>query len=245
MGSRGGRVGFNPCPRVGGNSAASECACPPLCFNPCPRVGGNRPPLEARKVGEVSIHAPAWGATRRPHSRESRERGFNPCPRVGGNAIKVFGDPRFPVSIHAPAWGATSVGLISPRHNKFQSMPPRGGQPKQPRPKQPRPSFNPCPRVGGNRVRRSPSRLPQCFNPCPRVGGNLHVLAIGPGARVSIHAPAWGATLFDECMFALALFQSMPPRGGQRGGKVRTWAEIGFNPCPRVGGNQSFLVRAP
>ena len=59
-----------------------------------------------------------------------------------------------PVSIHAPAWGATaSIGLIGYML-----------------------SFNPRPRMGGDKRR------------CPAMGQGL----------VSIHAPAWGAT----CCFA-------------------------------------------
>ena len=56
------------------------------------------------------------------------------------------------------------------------------------------------------------------FNPCPRVGGNPGAVEAGPEAR---------------------LFQSMPPRGGQRGrGRTRI-PLLGFNPCPRVGGNDA------
>ena len=184
-------------------------------FNPCPRVGGNPALGGLAERLQVSIHAPAWGATR----------GYT-APRT-----------HQPVSIHAPAWGATAPAGAPGPTTKFQSMPPRGGQPRTPR-RLAGGSFNPCPRVGGNgggwegrtslsRFQSMPprggqrrdgpqSRAGACFNPCPRVGGNrrprarpLHRGGFNPCPRVggnagglglalsdsvSIHAPAWGAT---------------------------------------------------
>ena len=68
---------------------------------------GERPDLIVYDylTGEVSIHAPAWGAT-----------GFD---RMGGNSGYV--------SIHAPAWGATvrSIFFFIP-HILFQSTLPHG-----------------------------------------------------------------------------------------------------------------------
>ena len=54
----------------------------------------------------VSIHAPAWGATRRVHAHGGRR----------------------PVSIHAPAWGATSSLRLVPGISMFQSTRPRGAR---------------------------------------------------------------------------------------------------------------------
>ncbi len=80
-------------------------------------------------VAEVSIHAPAWGATAhcmlqyngyacfdpRPRVGGDRKilaaprrcRRFDPRPRVGGDKGKWARDRETIVSIHAPAWGAT------------------------------------------------------------------------------------------------------------------------------------------
>ena len=62
-----------------------------ICFNPRTRVGcdGQQPRPSDRQTA-VSIHAPAWGATR-------------PAGDSPG---------RIHVSIHAPAWGATAVVLV-------------------------------------------------------------------------------------------------------------------------------------
>ena len=129
-------------------------------------------------VVKVSIHAPAWGATliNDPHTLFAVH-GFNPRTRMGcdvGNQLCPWTDA---VSIHAPAWGAT---------------------------------------------RRNPSSLHsgKCFNPRTRMGcdaSGFRLLARGSmfqsthphgvrpifcsphlnGLGVSIHAPAWGATLVE------------------------------------------------
>ncbi len=83
--------------------------------------------------------------------------------------------------------------------------------------------FNPRPRVGGDtrNIRAIPTSL--CFNPRPRVGGDEVSEAKVLDAKVSIHAPAWGAT------------------GGYRGGGGHP---ICFNPRPRVGGDSRARERA-
>ena len=81
--------------------------------------------------------------------------------------------------------------------------------------------FNPRPRMGGD-VPHNNSRIPgKCFNPRPRMGGDMKAKgtvfdfkgfnprprmggdgktgsAPDVGGRVSIHAPAWGATGIDR-----------------------------------------------
>ena len=85
----------------------------------------------------------------------------------------------FVVSIHAPTWGATLFMDARPVSQTFQSTPPRGGR---------RPVF--C-RQGWQAFWR--------FNPRPHVGGDLCacyqcVLVV----IVSIHAPTWGATDYND-----------------------------------------------
>jgi len=60
-------------------------------------------------VREVSIHAPAWGATRLP--REGCAPAGFQSTRPRGARLGHVDDFAFQVavSIHAPAWGATSV----------------------------------------------------------------------------------------------------------------------------------------
>ena len=100
------------------------------------------------------------------------------------------------VSIHAPAWGATRSAKRSSASTMFQSTLPRGER----------------------RDRQSALRRQQCFNPRSRVGSDFGQILVRPcgqvfqstlprGERrfemplrlcrfgVSIHAPAWGATV--------------------------------------------------
>ena len=87
---------------------------------------------------QISIHAPAWGATVdaprlhtrklhfNPRARVGRDHGstplctdlshFNPRARVGRDNVFTAGDALFTISIHAPAWGATQ-GSGCPRQD--------------------------------------------------------------------------------------------------------------------------------
>ena len=201
-------------------------------------------PVCCRLCDEVSIHAPAWGATfakqaAAPHEgfQSTHPRGvrqerpfsfrrkicFNPRTRVGCDfhtpeyaaSLRLFqsthprGVRRFSpafcpagcaVSIHAPAWGATGSPTGSPTGAN---------------------GFNPRTRVGCDAFFvRQIARL-CCFNPRTRVGCDADTaealvverwfqsthprgVRLQPGLlragvkSVSIHAPAWGATMEKE-----------------------------------------------
>ena len=147
-----------------------------LCFNPRTRVGcDNHAEQTFLVVARVSIHAPAWGATRRACLQSMQ----------GGS-----------VSIHAPAWGATL--WKRPRNgamNPFQSTHPRGVR-LLPWRKPRRPKMFQSTHPRGVRRESVPYALPahvfqsthpRGVRPQPVGGGGI-------GAVVSIHAPAWGAT---------------------------------------------------
>ena len=76
---------FRSTPRVGGDRGRAAHARRLAGFDPRPRVGGDVGRLCRRRRRQVSIHAPAWGAT------------FSPPGPMGCDDV----------SIHAPAWGAT------------------------------------------------------------------------------------------------------------------------------------------
>ena len=76
------------------------------------------------------------------------------------------------VSIHAPAWGATGPSPTDDQLMQFQSTLPRGER-------QGRPWLL---SAGG------------CFNPRSRVGSDFTYCFDYLFYKVSIHAPAWGAT---------------------------------------------------
>ena len=148
----------------------------------------------------VSIHAPAWGAT--------PNRGKLGC--------------RLQVSIHAPAWGATlRPSLLQKEPVLFQSTHPRGVRPSTAR----RISyldcrFNPRTRVGCDPV--FPGRFYNLtgFNPRTRVGCDAQIMQHDFWQRVSIHAPAWGATKHFQIRYARSrrAFQSTHPRGVRQTG---------------------------
>ena len=164
----------------------------------------------------------------------------------------------------------------------FQSTPPRGGRPMGDKDGSGRPCFNPRPRVGGDAVTPAAAFALSGFNPRPRVGGDRirrscplampmfqstpprggrrHPLFLIPQKdRVSIHAPAWGATIFpraNEQLLCVSIhapawgatkiripgagptvFQSTPPRGGRPPALVNVRPAWSFNPRPRVGGD--------
>ena len=114
------------------------------------------------------------GSERRSTTKSRR---FQSTPPRGGrlpDGLLVLGVER--VSIHAPARGATSASTTH-RHSGA--------------------CFNPRPRAGGDSPPSSTRTWPGArFNPRPRAGGDGTVRAARcPRRRVSIHAPARGATV--------------------------------------------------
>ncbi len=55
-------------------------------------------------------------------------------------------------------------------------------------------SFDPRPRMGGDPHVRAKAATRFCFDPRPRMGGDINTGRTLRLYRVSIHAPAWGAT---------------------------------------------------
>ena len=147
---------FNPRTRVGCDPF--ELAAQPrwwICFNPRTRVGCDvRCNMAVCFASNVSIHAPAWGATRTSISCSAEGVSFNPRTRVGCDSIR------------------------SPSRSRSRS-------------------FNPRTRVGCDaRTSR------RCLRPCsgfqsthPRGVRPDHHTGHRSRGRVSIHAPAWGATV--------------------------------------------------
>ena len=204
------------------------------------RPRGARPMLFplAPCARHVSIHAPAWGATRFSRVGEgssefqsTRPRGarrwlcrwmampyrFNPRARVGRDEEAVEASLGGIVSIHAPAWGATWLNQECQTHGSC---------------------FNPRARVG--RDLGSPSFLSQSvrfqstrprgarpgFELVDQLLGDVSIHAPAWGATghndvmsylisVSIHAPAWGATIREITVNDGQRFQSTRPRGAR------------------------------
>ena len=165
----------------------------------------------------VSIHSPVWGATCPLRLWNMARTCFNPRTRVGcdhGPHVAHGGRPA--VSIHAPAWGATHA-----------ARPAESGPA----------SFNPRTRVGCDRpnadwegreygfqsthprgVRRWTATLRavggRFQSTHPRGVRRSHRPFVDSAPQVSIHAPAWGATFqLPYIRIQGGEFQSTHPRG--------------------------------
>ena len=89
---------------------------------------GERPDLIVYDylTGEVSIHAPAWGAT--GFDRMGGNSGYVSihAPAWGATVLLCTAVTSKAVSIHAPAWGATAVWARMSFTIEFQSTLPHG-----------------------------------------------------------------------------------------------------------------------
>ena len=189
-------------------------------------------------------HAPVRGAIGASFSRRSRAGSFNPRTRVGcDTAPNGRNSMTVRVSIHAPAWGATGgpAGPFHPRHG-FNPRTRVGCDDLHLASQEQQACFNPRTRVGCDMPSRPPAGLSPRFNPRTRVGCDTSTASSRHHSReVSIHAPAWGATLtiMPFCLMYI-LFQSTHPRGvrlASYGFRYHPWC---FNPRTRVGCDQAF-----
>ena len=143
---------------------------------------------------------------------------FNPRTRVGCDGQLVLSiSQRLFVSIHAPAWGATPRPLTGFLRHK---------------------SFNPRTRVGCDRRLPRPNSLLYWFQSTHPRGVRLAVLHLPAQlVRVSIHAPAWGATAAAHARrHALCGFNPRTRVGcDPRPVCQRSRPRPGFNPRTRVG----------
>ena len=131
-----------------------------------------------------------------PRRKQQHRMQHNVSLPAWSDAPELVKDGVLHVSIHVPAWGATTEFLAMRLPTMFQSTLPRGERPDVPNaPLMARVSFNPRSRVGSDGAKQyNPSRRGS-FNPRSRVGSDIREQAEEIGRlRVSIHAPAWGAT---------------------------------------------------
>ena len=118
-------------------------------FNPRTPVGCDiRGPVGTQR-GDISIHAPQWGATWFCKCFSSSSINFNPRTPVGCDKLVVGSSVEPTISIHAPQWGATAVRR---RHQSRQFI-----------------SIH-APQWGATRKRRRWTRRRKYFNPRTPVG---------------------------------------------------------------------------
>ena len=152
------------------------------------------------KVGEainVSIHAPARGATVGRYHFNSFKKVSIHAPARGATEVKIIRWGQGEVSIHAPARGATVVNKEAlARALEFQSTHPRGVRPRKPCKRSWLSwSFNPRTREGCDFTHICCWYKHTCFNPRTREGCDK-------AAEVDFVNPK--------------LFQSTHPRGVRR-----------------------------
>ena len=209
------------------------------CFNPRTRVGcdvgmdwrqrigrefqsthprGVRPTGYWRRCWRtgVSIHAPAWGATRRPALHIGYRVEFQSThPRGVRRSGAIMGTKTSVVSIHAPAWGAT--GARPPGIRWMPCFNPRtrvGCDSSSFFLIISRACFNPRTRVGCDLPPELPGEKVAGFNPRTRVGCDSERSNHGPHLRCFNPRTRVGC---DECkrQFSVVpkMFQSTHPRG--------------------------------
>ena len=165
---------FQSTPPRGGRPRRPCRSCCSRLFQSTPPRGGRRcGDLRGLRLFQVSIHAPARGATLAARHDEFELSSFNPRPRAGGDTASTA--------------TATVTGSFNPR-------PRAGGDMIKQRPSARSSCFNPRPRAGGDVNSLTTGCGGGGFNPRPRAGGDLGCKSREGSSDVSIHAPARGAT---------------------------------------------------
>ncbi len=194
-----------------------------------PARGATYNKTRSQRIENVSIHAPARGATRSSNQMVHKAFVSIHAPARGATLKPPSLLLRTLVSIHAPARGATMPH--SPKDalpSQFQSTHPRGVRRYDPA--QPGVQQNQFQSTHPRGVRHfTPTRYPLVI----RV--SIHAPARGATCRyslvdflriVSIHAPARGATYCKDWQIAKELgFQSTHPRGVRPGQFIRMLSE--------------------
>ena len=217
-------------------------------FNPRAHAGRDRAFAHLNAPTAISIHAPTRGATSvlnrsgrlahfnpRAHAGrdffttavESRFRNFNPRARAGRDAVRfVTKKKHLMISIHAPARGATENQLSYVAQSTH---------------------FNPRARAGRDLKLRPKCLRSQYFNPRARAGRDLKRGSNPAILRISIHAPARGATR-DGLMAITRLirFQSTRPRGARHQHRRRSIMFDSFQSTrgPPAAGRRHLRARA-
>ena len=189
----------------------------------------------------VSIHAPARGATvslpamspGTPSFNSRARKGRDHSPGVPGPAPVRFNSRarkgrdicdtntlcQFAVSIHAPARGATPSPSASSGPTSFNSRA-RKGRDNQP---------------------QTPLRRLSCFNSRARKGRDGKNVSITSKVRVSIHAPARGATSGLSEAAIRAMFQFTRPQGARPSLPAMSPVTLSFNSRARKGRDLAML----
>ena len=254
---------FNPRARVGRDLCRWSAVRPESQFQSTrPRGARRRVQVGGAAVVIVSIHAPAWGATRHCRGRRGR-RGVSIHAPAWGATIQAapHRHQQVGVSIHAPAWGATRASIrTGPVQGRFNPRA-RVGRDRQsplcadrradvsihapawgatalcvlnpPRSS----SFNPRARVGRDDHWPGPGFRVDGFNPRARVGRDRNPSPNRSLPRCFNPRARVGRDVTDSGFYLERfLFQSTRPRGARRCSvRPDESSSSRFNPRARVG----------
>ena len=138
------------------------------------------------------------------------------------------------ISIHAPAWGATPQKTIYMIHNPFQSTRPRGARLSALSQARGLVRFQSARPRGARRSDAIPTMCTRSISiHAPAWGATVEDDLLVHRIVISIHAPAWGATRRKEIAKRLNEFQSTRPRGARPVGGARS------------GGDSPISIHAP
>ena len=264
---RGLSIHFNPRARVGRDREPCRLASLRLDFNPRARVGrdgkfsavggGSGISIHAPAWGatyhfimdfpriSISIHAPAWGATdverhllRFRRFQSTRPRGARQGAQGGDGAVIKFQSTR-PRGARPHGWQRWDMASI------FQSTRPRGARryisPSQTQ----RSHFNPRARVGRDRMTTSGSPRTGHFNPRARVGRDVRLHKFAELDAISIHAPAWGATILHQSAAIRAQISIHAPAWGATASRLMFWPSAPFQSTRPRGARRHAAADTP
>ena len=212
-------VSFNPRTRVGCDPAYWSAGGAYQSFNPRTRVGcDDACCFITLTYTDVSIHAPAWGATKVPSGPREGIAGFNPRTRVGCDVRHDGTSSQKQVSIHAPAWGATPAHQRRPACHQVSIHAPAWGATRRPKKWKPSCRFQSThPRGVRHPQPHHPGHCQPGFNPRTRVGCDRRTLLSRTCTPVfqSTH-PRGVRPALDVTLDNAGAFQSTHPRGVRR-----------------------------
>ena len=234
-------VNFNPRSRVGSDRVIARAGWEHKYFNPRSRVGSDFLIKVLKFITDISIHAPAWGATMPMPHIFCRGCDFNPRSRVGSD-LGPFSAASCSVVFQStlPRGERHEIPVVLDDKTIFQSTLPRGERRRTYAGRRAyNHDFNPRSRVGSDLYIQAEYCTTRHFNPRSRVGSDLQVAllpltlkefqsTLPRGERqsqvpkpsgtysISIHAPAWGATGQAGKVDKREIFQSTLPRGERR-----------------------------
>ena len=163
---------FNPRPRMGGDMDDLKKACVLHVSIHAPAWGATW--ITAFFLLSIMFQStPPHGGRPSLGQGEPECRWFQSTPPHGGRPCRWCHRMVFDyVSIHAPAWGATSGRRLGLMSNPFQSTPPHGGRLKKSGNMENAAVFQSTPPHGGRPMPPCKPGSAVSFNPRPRMGGD-------------------------------------------------------------------------